>query len=161
MQPLLGFLRRGCRQEVIRDWRGWFWLVVGRAVSFPKRETAMGAVEARGWGIVDVGDLRPRRTLGEYGCLIRRLIFLFFMGRPFLHFLSIYFLFSVCTLRLEDFDLAAGRVQVLCVLSVPVLLEGIDLHSERHPLLPAMLPHGELSADAVHLKGSDTKHHCH
>lgn len=30
---------------------------------FPKRKTAVGTVEARWWGIVDVCDLRPWRTL--------------------------------------------------------------------------------------------------
>lgn len=30
---------------------------------FPKKETAMGTVEARRWGIVDIGDLRPWGTL--------------------------------------------------------------------------------------------------
>lgn len=30
---------------------------------FSKRETAVGAVEAWGWGVADVGDLRPGRAL--------------------------------------------------------------------------------------------------
>lgn len=54
---------------------------------------------------------------------------------------------------LEDLDLAAGRVQVLRVLPVLVLLEGVNLHPKGHPLLPAVLPHGELRADAVNLGG--------
>lgn len=54
---------------------------------------------------------------------------------------------------LKHLDLAAGRVQVFCVLPILVLLKCIDLHSERHSLLTPVLPGGELRADAVHLEG--------
>lgn len=55
---------------------------------------------------------------------------------------------------LEDFDLAAGRVQMFCVVSCFVLFERVDLDAERHPLLTAMLAHCELGADAMNLKTS-------
>lgn len=54
---------------------------------------------------------------------------------------------------LEHLDLAAGRVQVLCVFPVVVLLKCVNLHSERHPLLAPVLPRGEFCADTVHLEG--------
>lgn len=54
---------------------------------------------------------------------------------------------------LEHLDLAAGRVQVLCVLPILVLLKCINLHSERHSLLAPVLPGSELCADTVHLQG--------
>lgn len=55
--------------------------------------------------------------------------------------------------HLKDFDLAGGRVQVLCVLFTLVLLERVDLDAERHALLSAVLSHGEFCADAVYLHG--------
>lgn len=54
---------------------------------------------------------------------------------------------------LEDFDLAAGGVDMLHVFPVLVRGESVDLDSEGHPLLPAMLPGSELSADTVDLRG--------
>lgn len=53
---------------------------------------------------------------------------------------------------LEDFDLAGGRVQVLAVLAGVPLGKGVDLDPEGHALLAAVLPGGELGADAVHLR---------
>lgn len=44
-------------------------------------------------------------------------------------------------------------MQVLRVLPIFALLEGVDLHPEGHPLLAPVLPRGELGADAVHLWG--------
>lgn len=58
---------------------------------------------------------------------------------------------------LEDFDLAAGRVDMLHVFLVFVGSEGVHLDTEGHPFLPAMLPRGELSADAVDLRTSDKR----
>ena len=54
-------------------------------------------------------------------------------------------------IHLEDLDLAGGRVLVLSVLHAVVLLERVDLDSERHPFLSSVLSHGELCADAVNL----------
>lgn len=56
---------------------------------------------------------------------------------------------------LKDFDLAGGRVEVLCVLSRVSQGEGVDLDPEGDALLPAVLPGSELCADAVHLKADD------
>lgn len=53
---------------------------------------------------------------------------------------------------LKDFDLAGGRVQVLAVLAAVPLGEGVDLDPEGDALLAAVLPGGELGADAVHLR---------
>lgn len=59
---------------------------------------------------------------------------------------------SAClTTHLEDLDLAGGGVEVLRVLFALVLFERVDLDAERNALLPAVLPHGELCADAVYL----------
>lgn len=55
-------------------------------------------------------------------------------------------------LYLEDFDLAAGRVQVLQVFPALVLSEGVDLNAEGDPFLPSVLSGGELCADAVDLQ---------
>lgn len=52
---------------------------------------------------------------------------------------------------LEDLDLAAGGVQVLRVLPILVLLEGVNLDPKGNPLLSSVLPHGELRADTVNL----------
>lgn len=54
--------------------------------------------------------------------------------------------------HLEDFDLTAGRMLVLCILFAIILFESVDLNAKRHALFSPMLPHGELSADAVNLK---------
>lgn len=53
--------------------------------------------------------------------------------------------------HLEDFDLAAGRMDVLHVFPVFVGGEGVHLDTEGHSFLPAVLPGGELGADAVDL----------
>lgn len=52
---------------------------------------------------------------------------------------------------LEDFNLAAGGMDVLHVLPTFVGGEGVHLDPEGHTFLAAVLPGGELSADAVHL----------
>lgn len=54
--------------------------------------------------------------------------------------------------NLEHFDLAGGRVQVLCVLSTLVLFKRVDLDAEGNAFLPSVLTHGEFCADAVNLK---------
>jgi hypothetical protein len=54
--------------------------------------------------------------------------------------------------HLEDFDLTAGRMQVLCIVFAIILFESVDLDAERHALLSPVLPHSELCADAVNLK---------
>ena len=53
---------------------------------------------------------------------------------------------------LKDFDLAGGRVEVLCVLSTVSLGERVELDPEGDALLSAVLPGSELCADAVHLQ---------
>lgn len=53
---------------------------------------------------------------------------------------------------LEDFDLAAGRVDVLQVFPVFIAGESVHLDTEGHSLLAAMLSRGELSTDAVDLR---------
>lgn len=53
--------------------------------------------------------------------------------------------------HLEDFDLAAGRVDLLHVLPVLIGGEGVHLDTEGHSFLAAVLPGGELGADAVDL----------
>lgn len=53
---------------------------------------------------------------------------------------------------LEDFDLAAGRVDMLQVFPVFIAGESVHLDTEGHSLLPAMLSRGELSTDAVDLR---------
>lgn len=52
---------------------------------------------------------------------------------------------------LEDFDLAAGRMDMLHVFPVFIGGESVNLDTKGHPLLSTMLPGGELSADAVDL----------
>lgn len=53
---------------------------------------------------------------------------------------------------LKDFDLAGGRVEVFGVLSTLSLGERVELDPEGDALLSAVLPGGELCADAVHLQ---------
>lgn len=53
--------------------------------------------------------------------------------------------------HLKNFDLAAGGVLMLSVLPGLVLLESVDLNTERHSLLSSMLTHGELCADTMDL----------
>lgn len=54
---------------------------------------------------------------------------------------------------LEHLDLAAGRVEMLCVFPILVLLKRVNLHPKRHSFLTPMLPGGEFCADTVHLAG--------
>lgn len=54
--------------------------------------------------------------------------------------------------HLEDFDLTAGRMLMLCILFAIILFESVNLNAKRHALFSPMLPHGELCADAVNLK---------
>lgn len=54
--------------------------------------------------------------------------------------------------HLKDFDLAGGRVDVLCVLSIFSQGKCVNLDPEGDALLPAMFPGSELCADAVHLQ---------
>lgn len=51
----------------------------------------------------------------------------------------------------KDFDLAAGRVQMLRVLSCFILFECVNLDAKWDPLLTTMLTHCELCADAMNL----------
>lgn len=60
-------------------------------------------------------------------------------------------------LYLKDFDLAAGWVDMLDVFSVFIGGVSVHLDSEGHPFLPAVLPGGELGADAVDLKGQENR----
>lgn len=62
---------------------------------------------------------------------------------------------------LKHFDLAAGGVQVLHILSALILFEGVDLDAERYALLSAMLPRCELCAYAVHLTTTTTNTQLH
>lgn len=55
-------------------------------------------------------------------------------------------------LYLEDFDLAAGGMDMLHVFAMFISGESVNLDTEGHPFLPAMLPGGELSADTVDLR---------
>lgn len=55
---------------------------------------------------------------------------------------------------LKDFDLAGGRVEVLCVLSTFSLGERVKLDPEGDALLATMLPGSELCADAVYLQSA-------
>ena len=57
---------------------------------------------------------------------------------------------------LEDFNLAAGRTDMLHVLPVLIGAESVHLDTKRHSLLPTVLPGGELSADAVDLRRHKT-----
>lgn len=52
---------------------------------------------------------------------------------------------------LEDFDLAAGRMDMLHVLPLFIGGKSVHLDTEGHPFLAPMLPGGELGADAVDL----------
>lgn len=52
---------------------------------------------------------------------------------------------------LKDFDLAAGRVQVLRVLSAFILFKGVYLDTEWNSFLSAVFPRGELCTDAMNL----------
>ena len=52
----------------------------------------------------------------------------------------------------EDFDLAARRMDMLHVFPVFIGGESVNLDTKGHPLLPTMLPGGELSTDAVDLR---------
>lgn len=54
--------------------------------------------------------------------------------------------------HLKDFDLAAGRVQVLSIFSAFILLKGVDLDPERNSFLSAVFPRGELCTDAMNLR---------
>lgn len=58
---------------------------------------------------------------------------------------------------LEHLDLAAGRVEMLCVFPILVLLKCVNLHPKRHSFLAPMLPGGEFCADTVHLEAGDQK----
>lgn len=61
---------------------------------------------------------------------------------------------SACRrLYLEDFDLAAGRVDVLDVVAPLVGGERVHLDPEGYALLAAVLPGRELGANAVDLQG--------
>lgn len=53
---------------------------------------------------------------------------------------------------LEDFDLAAGRMDMLHVFPVFIGGESVHLDTKGHSFLPTMLPGCELSADAVDLR---------
>lgn len=53
---------------------------------------------------------------------------------------------------LEDFDLAAGRMDMLHVFPVFIGGKRVHLDTEGHPFLATMLPGGELGADAVNLR---------
>lgn len=53
---------------------------------------------------------------------------------------------------LEDFDLAAGGMDMLHVFPVFIGGKSVHLDTEGHPFLAAMLPGGELGADAVDLE---------
>lgn len=53
---------------------------------------------------------------------------------------------------LKDFDLAGGRVEVLCVLCSVPLGERVNLDPEGDALFSTVLPGSELCADAVHLQ---------
>lgn len=52
---------------------------------------------------------------------------------------------------LEDLDLAAAGMDVLHVFAVFIGGERVHLDAEGHSLFPAVLPGGELGADAVDL----------
>lgn len=52
-------------------------------------------------------------------------------------------------------------MQVLCVLSILILYEGVDLDAKRYALLSAMLPWRELCAYAVHLTTTTTNTQLH
>jgi len=52
---------------------------------------------------------------------------------------------------LEDFDLAGGRVEMLCVLSILILFKRVYLDAERDAFLSPVLAHGELCAYAMNL----------
>lgn len=54
--------------------------------------------------------------------------------------------------HLEDFELAGGRVQVLCVLFILILFKSVYLDSERDTLFPSVLAHGKFCANAVYLR---------
>ncbi len=54
--------------------------------------------------------------------------------------------------HLKDFDLAAGGVQVLGVLSAVILFKSVNLDPERHSLLSTVFPRGELCTDAMNLQ---------
>lgn len=64
-------------------------------------------------------------------------------------------------LYLEDFDLTASRMQMLCILPILILLKGVNLDSEWHTLFSTMLPHSELCADAVNLEKETIKEMFH
>lgn len=53
---------------------------------------------------------------------------------------------------LEDFDLAAGRMDMLHVFPVFIGGKSVHLDTEGNPFLATMLPGGELGADAVDLR---------
>lgn len=55
-------------------------------------------------------------------------------------------------MHLKDFNLAGGRVEVLCVLSTVSQGERVKLDPEGDALLATVLPGGELCADTVHLQ---------
>lgn len=54
--------------------------------------------------------------------------------------------------HLKDFDLAAGRVQVLSIFSTFILFKGVNLDPEWNSFLSAMFPWGELCTDAMNLQ---------
>lgn len=58
---------------------------------------------------------------------------------------------ACCRLYLEDFDLAAGGVDVLDIVAALVGGERVYLDPEGYAFLTAMLPGGELGANAVDL----------
>lgn len=64
--------------------------------------------------------------------------------------------FGFGLLYLEDFDLAAGRVDVLNIVALLVGGERVYLDPEGYSLLAAVLPGGELCANAVYLQGETT-----
>lgn len=54
--------------------------------------------------------------------------------------------------HLKDFDLAAGGVQVLGVLSAFILFKSVNLDPERNSFLSTVFPRGELCTDAMNLQ---------
>lgn len=152
MKPLLGILNRSRRKEMIIAGRQELHLVGWRTVAISKVEAVGRAVVAWRWSIVHlIRHIWPWRTLCENSCLVGRLILLLLLGGLLFHFFPVSLLFSVCSFRLEHFDLAARRMQVFCVFTIFILLKGVDLHPEGNPFLSSMLPWSKFCADAMYL----------
>lgn len=118
-------------------------------VNWRRSAAAVAAAAATVGG--DRQRVGPGRTLLQHCGLVGQLVLVFVLEALLLHLLPVRLQFAVGPFGLEDFDLAAGGVDVLDVVAVLVGGERVHLDPEGHALLSTVLPGGELGADAIDL----------